>query len=105
MARPVSRATNSEQARNPLEEAISGVRRWGRMPLRTKDISDWIKIVVLIVPAIFGYQHLVDVVAQQAKSLAIVEQRAERIERYLSSQDPQYWQKAQQMGEGQPFPQ
>lgn len=70
------------------------IRKWGDSPMKIKDISDWLKLVVWVLLAAFAYQHLVDVVQAQGMKLAAVSERTTRIERYLSSQDKDYWKKA-----------
>lgn len=63
-------------------------------PLSAKDISDWLKVAfmvgtVLLACGRFAYQ--VQQIGDTVKTLA---RQTGRIERYLSSKDPQYWEKA-----------
>jgi hypothetical protein len=73
-----------------MRQAISKAIQWSKRPMTTlqsKDISDWVKIVVMIGVGFMAYQHLVDrvdVAIEMGKATV-------RIERYLSSKDPQYW--------------
>lgn len=67
--------------------------------LSVKDISDWIKTAVLIASMFMGYQHLVDLVNSYGKTTATLVLQTQRIERYLSSKDPDYWQKAASLGQ------
>lgn len=60
--------------------------------LRTKDISDWAKIILMLLTlgAAWGSLH------SQLADLALIakgaELRAERVEMYLSSKDSHYWE-------------
>ena len=80
--------------------------------LQLKDISDWLKIIVIIVGAIVGYIKLSDKVDAHTSQLEQVkfeisrlreesQSRADnenktigRIEMYLSSKDKDYWKTA-----------
>jgi hypothetical protein len=69
------------------------------LPVPVKDVSDWVKLVVLLAGMFFGYQHLVDRVDAYGSTLVSVQKQTVRMERYLSSQDPQYWQKVKGLDE------
>jgi len=85
-----------------MSETISRLTDWGKMPMRMKDISDWVKIVIMLAFGFFAYQHLVDVVNQQGHDIATTQQQTQRIERYLSSKDPNYWQAARALTDPDP---
>lgn len=73
--------------------AVNQVQSYLRGPLNVKDISDWIKIAVLIGSMIFGYSQLVGRVDSSIRAIDAMQKQTQRIERYLSSKDPQYWDK------------
>lgn len=62
--------------------------------LGLKDVSDWIKIIVVLLSMGIGYAHLTDQVDTLVSSQALLQAQEARIERYLSSRDPKYWETA-----------
>lgn len=64
-----------------------------RGPLSLKDISDWVKVAAMFVALGIGYAHLMGKVDTSAKQISDMQNQTTRMERYLSSSDPQYWNK------------
>jgi len=62
-----------------------------------KDVSDWIKILLLIGGFFLGYQRLIDRIDIYGASIDRLDKQSARIERYLSSQDSHYWEKVKQL--------
>jgi hypothetical protein len=68
-----------------------------KAPWNAKDVSDWLKIIAMLAAAFFAYQRLIDRVDTYGQSLDRLERQTMRIERYLSTKDPDYWQRAKSM--------
>lgn len=67
------------------------------MAVYGKDLSDWMKVIVILGLAFMAYQHLVDRVDSTAQSEIQLMRQTTRIEHYLSAKDPNYWIEARRM--------
>lgn len=72
-----------------------------RESLTAKDISDWLKVAAILVTIGLFAGHIETRMSEQEKSIMQIGQQSERMERYLSSKDANYWQIVKQQGEGE----
>jgi hypothetical protein len=66
-------------------------------PLRTEDVKRYAKIAAIVAPVILAWAQLNYKLDAAAKDAHASLERGERIERYLSSKDPSYWQTVKSM--------
>jgi len=83
---------------------LARIQRAMTLPLSAKDLSDWIKVGVIIGSIAAGYADLRAQVRDTSTAVRQLEQQTARIERYLSSADPLYWQKARAQNPGDESP-
>ena len=65
----------------------------------TLDLKTLIHVVSLIAALIIGYVQFADKVNSTVTNVAKIGRQTTRIEHYLESKDPDYWQKAHQNGD------
>ena len=61
------------------------------LPLSIKDLSDWLKVITLIICGAVAYAHITDSVQANTRAIMRIGNQTNRIEKYLSSRDPNYW--------------
>jgi hypothetical protein len=85
-----------------MESSLSSEAKISNGNLRWKDISDWLKVVVLVFLAGGAWASVKSDLRDQSRLLKVTVQHGQMMERYLSSKDPEYWKRIKEMQTASP---
>lgn len=75
----------------------NGVKQYLAAPIQPGDLPKWLPIVLALLMIGGAWAQIVGKLDDQNAALQESVKRGERMERYLSSKDPEYWETAKRL--------